>query len=921
MKKSILSLLLTFALVVSGLMPVYADTFSDIEDANCADAVEVLSSLGIVEGKAEGKYEPLSSLTRAEMTTILMRTMGVAGANGGKDIFADVKSTHWAYGNITAAYEMGIISGMGENTFAPDAAVTYAQAIKMVVCVLGYDVHAENLGGYPSGYLSKASQLGILKGITVSDSPITRGEMAILLANALDVPVLEREGYGSDETYKESDKTILNLYLHIYKYEGVITGNYYSSVDGRRSNAQNEIILNNTVFRTGNTDTAKLVGKKVALYAQKNADLDTLDMKAVIMDSRVNTLKIDSADISPKTTKEQVVYTDIKAGGEKKVTISGAKLIWNGGIKAEWTAADLMPEGGSLTLISNSADVDYIFVNSYKNYVVSGTVPEENTVYFKSTTLPYIVIDMDDTEKRCEFINADGSAAIVDDCDEWDVLSISESADGKSFRIVRSDAKLEGEVTEIFENEVRISNKLYKISPDYTDTISIGDEAYFSLDMDGKIAAADRTYVRDGNYGFVVNATEGKGVDKNPFIKIFTDAGEMIVFDFTEKVKVSGEIWSKQDILKNTNLCNLDGTVINQLVKYRTNGDGTKISEIMTEGSGNDHINKFMYIDGDQKADGEYVPYVGGTLKMFASKWLVREKTCVIVTPADLQNEKGYSIIAPNALVHGSADYKKMSFYDADENNVIGAILMDRRVASGVATPEYPTMNATVALVTEIRQGMDAEGVLTTNLKLYNWVGREETLEVPDGFEDTYIRMANTNPEKDKAVQTESGGIADSFVAGARGYRHRVSVDTLNVGDMIQYTKDTEGKVAKISIIFRAETPGNYELKILNATRGATTAKSNYGGILVGNGIVQERTEYGILTKVNQYGASSMKANPSNTFERMYIFSGQLLEFDMEKKTLREISKEEFNPGDVVVSIWRTTAQRMLIKYKNMVLE
>ena len=42
---------------------------------------------------------------------------------------------------------------MGDGTFAPDAPVTYEQALKMVVCTLGYVQFAENLGEWPEGFI------------------------------------------------------------------------------------------------------------------------------------------------------------------------------------------------------------------------------------------------------------------------------------------------------------------------------------------------------------------------------------------------------------------------------------------------------------------------------------------------------------------------------------------------------------------------------------------------------------------------------------------------------------------------------------------------------------------------------------------------------------------------------------------------
>ena len=48
--------------------------------------------------------------------------------------FTDVDASHWAKNYIQTAYNLGIIAGMGDGTFAPDAPVTYEQALKMVVC-------------------------------------------------------------------------------------------------------------------------------------------------------------------------------------------------------------------------------------------------------------------------------------------------------------------------------------------------------------------------------------------------------------------------------------------------------------------------------------------------------------------------------------------------------------------------------------------------------------------------------------------------------------------------------------------------------------------------------------------------------------------------------------------------------------------
>ena len=68
--------------------------------------------------------------------------------------FSDVPETHWAYEEIAALTESGVIDGMGEGLFAPDAPVTREQFMKLLILSAGIDVHApEYLGDDIARYL------------------------------------------------------------------------------------------------------------------------------------------------------------------------------------------------------------------------------------------------------------------------------------------------------------------------------------------------------------------------------------------------------------------------------------------------------------------------------------------------------------------------------------------------------------------------------------------------------------------------------------------------------------------------------------------------------------------------------------------------------------------------------------------------
>ncbi len=170
------------------IIPFSEVEFDDIKGLDSENAVKLLGKLGIVTGREEGKYFPEASLTRAEMVTILLRVFGQEEYKGDFK-FDDVTDAHWAYNNVMMAYGMKIVNGTSATTFSPDLALTYEQAVKMLVSAFGYDADAVSLGGWPKGYIAQAEKMGFLGTTKLENtaSEINRGTMAQLLANAIEV--------------------------------------------------------------------------------------------------------------------------------------------------------------------------------------------------------------------------------------------------------------------------------------------------------------------------------------------------------------------------------------------------------------------------------------------------------------------------------------------------------------------------------------------------------------------------------------------------------------------------------------------------------------------------------------------------------------------------------------------------------------
>lgn len=214
MKKKITIISLVFALL-SNMNMVFAADFADIKDnAVLETAVSELVSFEVINGYEDGTFKPENKITRAEVCTIISRAIpqGKSSVETMRlnDEFADVQNWQWFYDDVLKMSDFGIVNGYGDGTFRPENDITYQEYIKMLVSMLFYQPKAEGLGGYPDGYISVANEIGITTGINFNNiDKITRADAAIMLNNALSIPILLVDTYDVDgeNNYTVSDIT------------------------------------------------------------------------------------------------------------------------------------------------------------------------------------------------------------------------------------------------------------------------------------------------------------------------------------------------------------------------------------------------------------------------------------------------------------------------------------------------------------------------------------------------------------------------------------------------------------------------------------------------------------------------------------------------------------------------------------------
>lgn len=123
--------------------------------------------------------------------------------------FTDVPSSHWAHASISEMADKGIMSGIGNNLFAPSQQLSNAEFITMLVRQFYSDKLGTEGGTWYAPFMAAAKSANILTGTNVGSnenlttSTINRYDMAQLMYN-----VLKAEGITTSslsDTSKVSD--------------------------------------------------------------------------------------------------------------------------------------------------------------------------------------------------------------------------------------------------------------------------------------------------------------------------------------------------------------------------------------------------------------------------------------------------------------------------------------------------------------------------------------------------------------------------------------------------------------------------------------------------------------------------------------------------------------------------------------------
>ena len=112
------------------------NSFADVQMNHWFNnAVSTMANAGVLTGMPDGTFQPQRAITRAEFAVVMARFfegLPMEGAN----MFPDIEG-HWAAAEINAAARMGWITGFPNGNFAPNQAITRAEAAALINRILG----------------------------------------------------------------------------------------------------------------------------------------------------------------------------------------------------------------------------------------------------------------------------------------------------------------------------------------------------------------------------------------------------------------------------------------------------------------------------------------------------------------------------------------------------------------------------------------------------------------------------------------------------------------------------------------------------------------------------------------------------------------------------------------------------------------
>jgi len=315
MKKS-LSMALATAMVVSMFSSV---SFAADNSLDAQAKFDALKEAGVFDGYADGSAGLDKEMTRAEYAAVLVRMLGLT-PDSSTSSYNDV-ANHWAQeqGYVQAVTKAGIMEGPADGQFDPDGKVTVEQLATIMVRALNLQVEADatvegEVSDWATGYVAAAVEAGLIPNSNDFTVPAKRDQLvsSTYIANEIKPSVNGKIGIAELKATGASKLTVkFNGAVNADKVElevkrnGVAVDGEFTVADDKRS-ADIEL-------------ESKIVEGEYSVVLSGVDNLDSEKATATVKTENEKVSKIDfvtASDVLPRAEKTRVEFKVMNQYGE-----------------------------------------------------------------------------------------------------------------------------------------------------------------------------------------------------------------------------------------------------------------------------------------------------------------------------------------------------------------------------------------------------------------------------------------------------------------------------------------------------------------------------------------------------------------------------------------------------------------------------
>lgn len=494
----------TIVILCIGSVVNAATTFSDVKNTKYAEAVENLVSFEIINGFEDNTFRPKENVTRTQLSKMLVLSMGLESevASAGKKFlnFKDVLSSYWGYGYIKVASDNQLVKGYTDGTFKPEGTVTYAEATAMVVRALGYeDVIKKSSLMWPNNYMTYANNnLKLFEGIGTfkADAPAPRGDVALLLWNALRTGVCDIVGENSNGLIYGQGTPMITKYL-----------GYVYIKDAEISNIEfdDELKTAEVTLKDANKEKYKFtfdIDEVLDMYGRKIT---------ILVEEKTNKILYLSTDGEYTVLKGEVTRvsgTKIYLANRK----TGYKLPKDDNILL--VGIDDIVDAVEAIILLDGATPEYCICMGATDVEVGIVVDTKATVEdYKETGIK--VRNVGSTKGGTSYLLADDEIKIAKN----DTILYYINADDMLVVLKIIDETDANDVTSVTKNSIKVNKNLYKFedSDEYS-VIFVGSSKLTNkklTDIDEDFDAVNIAVYNGHTYIFVFQDAGGENIDKD----------------------------------------------------------------------------------------------------------------------------------------------------------------------------------------------------------------------------------------------------------------------------------------------------------------------------------------------------------------------------------------------------------------------